>query len=516
MKIVNVDQMRELESACVEAGVSLDTLMENAGFAVADAVRRRISPARGKRVLVLIGRGNNGGDGLVAARHLAHWGADVTAYLCLGRPEDDPKLERARAAGVTVGSADSNDGCERVRVLAMQADAVIDGVLGTGRGRPIDSPLREQFRAVREACDASPGRPVIFALDLPSGLNADTGEMDENGLPADVTLMLGRPKIGAFLNPDGTPWEVLDIGIPKGLDRHLDRELLSDDLCARMLPPRPARSHKGTFGRALVVAGSRNYVGAAYLSSTAAVRAGAGLVTLATPGSVWPLVAGRLAEATYIPLPEDSRGHVRPDAALREISEVEAASTALLIGPGLGQSGQTRRMALGLAMDRPEGPPMALDADCLNILAGVQGWAARLRGPSILTPHPGEMARLAGLSTRDVEADRAGVASRFAAEWGHIVILKGACTVIAHPDGRMRVSPWVNPGMATGGTGDVLAGLLAGFLAQRMDPLDAAALGVYVHGMAGAMARELRGEAAMTPSDILEQAPGSLMAVASR
>ncbi|MBT4515525.1 MAG: NAD(P)H-hydrate dehydratase, partial [Chloroflexi bacterium] len=355
----------------------------------------------------------------------------------------------------------------------------------------------------------------IIAVDVATGMSTDTGHMDLNGLEANETLVLGRPKIGAFLEPTGHAWRCLDIGIPAGLDVQVPTELMTSGSMSRIMPSRPPRSNKGTFGRALIVAGSENYVGAAYLSSAAAGRSGAGLVTLALPDTIYPLVATRLAESTYIPLVEQGRNVIDSGFAAVQVTDAARPATSLLIGPGLGQTPSAVEFVRSVLLDRREGPRLVIDADALNALASVEDWQIRVRGPAILTPHPGEMARLRGSTVPDVQRDRVHSAQSAAESWRHIVVLKGACTVVAHPDGRTAISPWVNPGMATGGTGDVLAGLIAGFLAQGMEPFDAACLGVFVHGLAGNIARRATGEVAMVAGDVLESLPTALKQLAN-
>jgi NAD(P)H-hydrate epimerase len=395
---------------------------------------------------------------------------------------------------------------------------ILDAVIGTGRARPIEMPLQAMLRTVRQAVDdlVSEGRraPEVLALDLPTGMNADTGHMDPSGLAPDLILTLGRPKVGLFVTPSATTWRTLDIGIPDGLDANLPIELMTEELIAGLMPDRSARSNKGTYGRALIVAGSESYVGAAYLACAAAGRSGAGLVTLATPDSVFPLIAGRLAECTYLPLVERTRGELDSGFAAVQVTSAAQQATAMLIGPGLGQAPQTVEFAQAVVLDRREGPRLVLDADCLNALRDVEDWPSRVRGPSVLTPHPGELARLLNVTVPDIEHDRLQAALTAADRWNHVVALKGACTVIAHPDGRARISRWVNPGLATGGTGDVLAGMVAAFLAQGLSPFDAASVGVHVHGMAGEAARERLGEVAMVAGDLLEDLPGAFRELA--
>ncbi|MCH7593950.1 MAG: NAD(P)H-hydrate dehydratase [Chloroflexi bacterium] len=505
MKIVNARQMQEIERAAVQAGVSLDSLMENAGRAIADALRDHLPTAGSGPALVLVGPGNNGGDGLVAARHLAARGISVTAYLFLARAAEDEKRDLAVEAGVEIVHASEDTDRSKLAAAAAGARVIIDAVLGTGRARPIGPPISDLFAVIREH-----SRSQIVAIDVPTGMATDTGHMDPNGLEAGEILVLGRPKIGLFLEPTGALLRLLDIGLPGGLDARIMTELMTPASMAAIMPVRPPRSHKGTYGRALVIAGSESYVGAAYLASAAAGRSGAGLVTVALPDTVYPLVASRLSEATYIPLVEQGRNAIDSGFAAVQVTDAARMASGMLIGPGLGQSSSAVEFVRSVLLDRLEGPRLVIDADGLNSLATVGDWPSRVRGPAILTPHPGEMARLRGSTVPDVERDRVHTAQSAAETWGHVVVLKGACTVVAHPDGRTAISPWVNPGMATGGTGDVLAGLIVGFLAQHMDPFEAASLGVYAHGLAGDIARNANGEAAMVAGDVLNSLPAAL------
>jgi NAD(P)H-hydrate epimerase len=298
---------------------------------------------------------------------------------------------------------------------------------------------------------------------------------------------------------------VVGIGIPPQLADSVTVELLTDGWAKTILPKRPIDANKGTFGRVLVVAGSVNYIGAAYLACSGALRVGAGLVTLATAASLQPVVASKLAEATYLPLPESQAGIISPQSA-RIVRQNLANYDVLLTGCGLGQSHLTGDFLADLFSEKKL-PKLVLDADALNILAKVSDWWRRLLPDAILTPHPGEMGRLANTSIEAVQSDRLGVALKMAQKWQKTVVLKGAYTVVAEPDGRARISPFANPGLASAGTGDVLAGAIAGLLAQGLSYFDAAALGVYLHGKAGEMVRARLGDAGMLASDLLPELP---------
>jgi hydroxyethylthiazole kinase-like uncharacterized protein yjeF len=351
----------------------------------------------------------------------------------------------------------------------------------------------------------------IIALDLPSGLNADSGAVDPATLYADYTITLGTPKPGLFNFPGAErvgKLTVADIGMPENLVGEATSEYLAGEQVRSILPERPLQANKGSFGRVLVVAGSMKYIGAAYLACSGAIRVGAGLVTLATTLTLQSILAAKLTEVTYLPLPESRPGVVSPEAA-RLISQQLEGYNVLLLGCGLGQSQAAVRLvrSILLAKEPRELPALVLDADALNTLASVPDWWQHLTTDAILTPHPGEMARLTGMSVPEIQADRLGAAKKWAAEWHKTVVLKGAYTVVASPDGRSIINPVANPGLASAGSGDVLTGAIAGLVAQGLPLFEAAAGGVYLHGQAGELVRERLGDAGMIASDLLPELP---------
>jgi hydroxyethylthiazole kinase-like uncharacterized protein yjeF len=513
MKIVTAAQMAAIEQASEKAGVSTDTLMENAGLAVAQGAREMVGAA-GVRIAVLVGPGNNGADGLVAARRLRRWGAEVICFVVAGRPESDPKMDLALDYAVRVIEA---IGMEPFEYFLSRSALVIDALLGTGRSRPLEGSVQEaMFCLANVRNGAKP--PKLLALDLPTGLNPDTGDVDFSAVPCDVTFALGYPKVGLLEFPGAEhagDVRVLDIGVPTGLkeEREIQLELLEPRWIAKNLPRRPLDSHKGTFGHALVVAGSRNYVGASYLASQATVRAGAGLTTLATPESVYPIAAAKSTEPIHLPLLENEDGLVDARAA-QVLREGSRRYTNILLGCGLGLSEGTVAFVEDLLFN-PESPglsalPTLVDADGLNNLARIKDWHDRPRGPLVLTPHPGEMATLTGLSTAEIQKDRVAVAREYSAKWNVALVLKGANTVIAQPDGIVMVASLANPGMATGGTGDVLSGIIAGLMAQGLSPAIAASCGVYLHGEAGREIVARLGNTGTAASDLLPEIPAAL------
>ncbi len=520
MKVVTAAQMVAIEQASTRVGVSTDALMESAGLEVAKAAREELGGAAGVRVVVLVGPGNNGADGLVAARHLRRWGAETVCCLLAGRPESDPKLELARQYGVEI-----LDGPELPDGLLRRSGLVLDAVLGTGRSRPLAGPVREAMLALRRARElARP--PLLLALDLPTGLNADTGEVDPACPRFDATLALGYPKAG-LLNFPGAEragrLRVLDIGIPPGLaeERAVDLEMLTPQWAAAQLPPRPPDSHKGTYGHALVIAGSRHYPGAAYLASQASVRTGAGLTTLASPEGVYAVAAAKGAEAIHLPLPPDADGRI-DSAGATVIHGAEGRYTAGLVGCGMGQSEETAefldRLLFDTEFDRWLGGygnrlpelPIVIDADGLNNLSRIGGWSQRATSALLLTPHPGEMSTLTGLSVAEIQSDRVAAAREWAGRWGVTLVLKGAHTVIASPGLPVRIAPFANPGLATGGTGDVLSGVIVALLAQGLPPPAAAACGVWLHAAAARSVTARLGDTGLAASDLLEALPPAI------
>ncbi|TDI83656.1 MAG: NAD(P)H-hydrate dehydratase [Chloroflexi bacterium] len=491
-KIVTIEEMIRIEKAAEAAGHSYAQMMERAGKSLADALLARISGIKDKHVLVLAGSGNNGGDGLVAARWLAEAGATLAIYLTKDRSEDDPYLAALRDLGILIAVGEQD---QRSRVLKLQlgrADVVVDAVLGTGFKLPLKGIARQVLKVAKQ----SRTRPYVVAVDCPSGLNCDTGEIAKETLAADLTVTLAAAKPGLFLFPGAEyvgELVVGDIGLPPDQEElaSIKTELVTAESARQWLPARPISAHKGTFGRALIVAGSIHYPGAAALAGRAAYLAGAGLVTLAVPATVQNMIAGGLPECTWLPLAETL------DEATADILAVEWERTqALLLGPGFGLKSTTASFLRALIGAGTPLPPAVVDADGLKLMARVEGWESMLPQGSVLTPHPGEMSVLTGIPTEEIQEHRSELATEKAAEWGHIVVLKGAFTVIAHPDGRSALIPIATPALARAGTGDVLAGLLVGYRAQGLPGFEASILGCYIHARAGLLAAQAIGTAA--------------------
>ncbi len=526
MRVITAAEMREMDRrATEEYGVPGLILMENAGLRVFDCVCRVLGGVDGRMVVVLAGRGNNGGDGLVVARHLLQHGARVKV-LFDGDPagvtgDAGTNLEIWKRLGQRLYLLQDRNAIQLLHLALMQADLVVDALFGTGFRGEVRDRARKAIEAVNES-----GKPVV-AVDIPSGVEADTGAVHGPAVQATHTVTLGLPKFGLVLEPGASrtgELHVADISLPRPLlDGDGGRYLLTPTLVRDWLPRREAEAHKGRFGHILVVAGSRGMAGAAVLAARAAALSGAGLVTLAVPHSVQEVAAGFQPEIMTLGLPETGAGTLSR-AAREQIEEFLPRASVLALGPGLSTHPETvelvRELLPGVRV------PCVLDADGLNAFGVEERETDQIPvGPPagethppggfrekpdlVLTPHPGEMARLLGLkSAAEVQADRLGVTERTAAGWRCTVVLKGARTLVAEP-GKTYINPTGNPGMATGGTGDVLTGMVAGFLAQGLEPGPAAAAAAFLHGRAGDLAAAERGQASLLAGHLLEYLPGA-------
>ena len=504
-KLVSVSEMMAIEQAADAAGHSYEAMMQAAGRSLAEAVLA-YSPVAEGQALALVGTGNNGGDALVALADLSDEGWAVAAYLVGQREADDPLVARVGELGSIFRLSEDPD-YEALNDLIAQCDVLLDGLLGTGIRLPLREALAELLLEVDAALDEMEDPPLVVAVDCPSGLDCESGEFAPETLPADVTVTMAAVKEGMLTVP---AFELLgelavgEIGLPEDLPEWLaiTREVVDEELVFSALPERPADSHKGTFGTALIVAGSANYLGAPLLAGRAAYRIGAGLVNMAVPQSIQAANAGHLPEATWLPLADD-QGAI---AAQADVSTGLERATAILIGPGLGTHTGTGSFLADL-LDS-ELPQLVLDADGLRLLAQLKDWPSKLRADSMLTPHPGEMAILTGLDKDAIQADRMAVAQRYAQEWGCVVVLKGAFTVIAGPNGESAVIPAASAALATAGTGDVLAGMLVGLRAQGVPAFSAACAGAWLHAQAAVLAADYRGgEAGLMACDFIEHLP---------
>ncbi|NTU83932.1 MAG: bifunctional ADP-dependent NAD(P)H-hydrate dehydratase/NAD(P)H-hydrate epimerase, partial [Chloroflexales bacterium] len=480
-----------------------------------------------------------GGDGLVAARHLHDAGAVVSLYHWRRQgAEADANWQRCRQRDLSECDAAEDAGRVALAALLRAADLVIDALLGMGITRSVEGDLLEIVGAVNDARGA---RGAVLAIDLPTGVSSDTGAVMGAAVWADLTVATGLPKRGLLLYPGRSRagrLALAEIGIASEDLEAIMSDTLTADYARRLLPARPADAHKGSFGKVLVVAGSLHYPGAAYLTCAGAARVGAGLVTLAGGRTVLG-VATRLPEATVLPVPEGDWGAVGPNA-LEELGKELAGYAAVVLGPGLGKGDATREFIQRIfGLDKPKSrarvgfliggadaeshpsvglpdlPPTVLDADGLNLLAEIEDWPEHLpKGGFVFTPHPGEMRRL--LKVEALPDDPVATAADAAKAWGQVVVLKGATTVVASPDGRTLMHDGANPALATAGTGDVLAGAIGGLLAQGLGPYDAAALGVYLHAAAGSRVRDELGDAGTLASDLLPELPRAIKALRAR
>ncbi|MCL0043974.1 NAD(P)H-hydrate dehydratase [Dehalococcoidia bacterium] len=517
MKIVTVSQMQALEIAAGKFGVSADAMMEKAGLAVARHTTERLANYRGARIIVLVGPGNNGGDGLVAAIHLHQWGANVQVYICVPRRDPDPKLSLLKERGIPITSACDDPGLSLLQHHLASTSIIIDAVLGTGSTRPLNGQLKEimgHVSTVRQRTNTT-----VLALDLPTGLNADTGYVDPACPGADITIAMGYPKLGHFTFPGASirgELEITDIGLPPALDEDILLDLITPQLVRALLPSRPMQGHKNTFGRLMVVAGSRRYVGAAWLACSGAYRVGAGLVTLAAAQGVYAIGGANVAEVTHLPLPETAEGGIASRAST-DVRQAIRGYSALVMGCGLGQAYESQTFVRDfLFQAKPSiDVPMVLDADALNTLAKTPGWYNHLNTNVVLTPHPGEMAMLTGHTTDQIQRERLAITQEAASRWGQVVVLKGAFTIIASPDGTAIISPFANPALASAGTGDVLAGIIGGLLAQGLSPMDAGTTGVYLHAAAALNLSHTLGDSGLMASDLLPELPRTMKALKS-
>ncbi len=505
--VFTAEEMRRLDRRAVaELGIPGADLMENAGRGAAAEVKALLEEWRlpkNASVAVVCGKGGNGGDGFVVARWLKKWGARPDVLLAFPETEiggdAGEKLRELKRTGVRPWVVED----ERAAAEALErADLVVDALLGTGsRGAP-------EGRVARLIELVNAGRCPVVALDVPSGVSADDGTAAEPAVAATLTLTFAGMKrglvTGAGVELAGHV-EVVPIGVPDDEAlRGVTTFVLEDPDIARHFPPRPRSAHKGSYGHLLIVAGSLGKTGAAALAATGALRSGAGLVTVATPASQQPVVAGLLMEAMTEALPE-TPARTLAGKAREVVAELAAARDAVALGPGIGLDAETQAAARALVAELSR--PMAVDADALTALAGHLDVLRGAPAPRCLTPHPGELARMLGAAVADVQRDRIGAARDFATRHRVHLVLKGAWSVIADPDGRVFLNPTGNPGMASGGTGDVLTGMLGAFLARGMAPGAALQCAVYLHGLAGDLAADRVGEESLVAGDLVAALP---------
>ncbi len=529
MKLVTIAEMKAIEKEADASGLTYSQMMENAGRGLAEVVQDLPIEDSDREIFGLVGPGNNGGDTLVALAHLAADGWLARAYLI--NRQKDSLVERLEKAGGEIELADKDKQFSSLSAFIQTATILLDGILGTGIRLPLKTELSAILAEVQSILEEAEDQPIVIAVDCPSGVDCETGEAADECVAADLTVTMAAVKQGLLKMPAYNlvgDLQVVDIGLPEGLSSlaGIQTECAEEDLVASILPERAIDAHKGTFGTALIVAGSVNYTGAALLAGRAAYRSGVGLVTLAVPSPLHAMLAGQLPEATWVLLPHEVGviSHDATEVMLRNLGR----ATAVLIGPGFGIEDTTKEFLENLLVGKSgtkkaskkvgfiqaeegkkeegskELPPIVVDADGLKLLASLKNWSELLPKTAVLTPHPGEMAILTGLSTLDIQADRQAIATKFAQQWGHVVVLKGAFTVVAAPDRRVTIIPIASPALARAGTGDVLAGLIVGLRAQGMEAYEAAIAGAWIHAQAGLYAaRELGTTASVLAGNIV-------------
>lgn len=508
MKVVTAKIMRELDRKTIkERGIPGIVLMENAGGGAAKVICRDFAKLLNQGAVVFAGSGNNGGDGFVIARHLINQGLPVKVYLLADREKvkGDAKinLDILTNMGAEVSPVTNQEELKAGWAMVERSGIIIDAILGTG----LQSEVKGFFREVIELINRS-GKPVV-AVDIPSGLDTDQGRPLGAAIRADLTLTFGLLKLGQVIYP-GVDYvgrlEVIDISIPRDL---IDKEEIKDNLLESkdfmdFFPPRNSSSHKGDYGHLLVLAGSPGKTGAAAMTGLAAMRIGTGLVTLGVPESLNPVMEVKLTEVMTEPLAEANKGYFSLKA-LPQVKDLLRGKSALALGPGISTDKATREFVEEIILTGEV--PLVIDADGINCLADRVELLKRRKAPLVLSPHPGEMARLVGVSVKEIQEDRVGISREFAKKFDVCLVLKGARTAVAEPSGAIYINPTGNPGMASGGTGDVLTGMIGGLLAQGYDPIEAAKAGVYFHGLTGDEVIKDKGSSGMIASDLTEALP---------
>ncbi len=506
MYVLKADEMRELDKLTInEIGIEDKVLMENAGRSVYSVIRDIMDDVAGLKAVVVAGKGNNGGDGFVVARYLYNDGADVVVYI-IGKKDEvkgtaRKNLEILEKLEVETVELQTEDDLTVFEFDVMSADIVVDAIFGTGFKGDVKGLHAEVIDIINDA------EGLVVSVDMPSGVDSDTGEVGSTAVTADFTVTMAFPKLGQLLYPGKLyvgELVVANIGIPEELAYgRIKRLLIDEELVGDLVPLRAGNEHKGELGRVLVVAGSKGYTGAAALASAAAMRAGAGLTYLAIPETLNNILEVKLTEVITIPV-DDENGTIT-ERAVDELLASDRKFDVAAIGPGLTRRENVKKAVLKFV--REFDGPMVIDADAVVALAGNLDALKDREYPPILTPHPGEMSHLIDMDAAEIDRNRVDVASKFAVEHGVIVVLKGAPTVVAMPGGMVYLNTTGNAGLASGGTGDVLTGTIAGLLAQGLLPQDAALLGVFLHGLAGDLAAEDLSEQSLMATDLLDYIP---------
>jgi NAD(P)H-hydrate epimerase len=507
--LVNGSQMASIDRRAIRDRILSTELMESAGQGISRVAQGQLNGFNNRHIAILCGKGNNGGDGFVVARLAAEQGAFVQVFLFASPRElkGDARINLGRIAHLSIASIVSENALQSVQEGLSRADLAIDGLLGTGINRPIEGLIARAIGLLKHATC-----PII-AIDVPSGLDSDTGSGD--CATATHTVTFACPRVGHFFYPGRKSCgrlHLVDIGIPSSAVRAENCSIFLTDAkwASRALPHREPTAHKGDCGHVYILAGSLGMTGAAALCATSAARSGAGLVTLGIPTSLNDILECKVTEVMTRPYPEVRKARCFALNARGQIASDFSRADAIAIGPGLGTHRETVELVRRLINDFD--CPAVIDADALNALVGHQHIIQDCRNPLVLTPHPGEFSRLSGQSTVDVVWDPIESVKRLAKSLGHIIVLKGAPSLVADPMGRVYVNPTGNAGMATGGTGDVLTGLIASLIGQGLSPLQAARLGVYVHGLSGDLVSKQKGQFGLIAGDLVLALPDALIA----
>jgi len=514
MKVVTVAEMRKIDLTAIEEyGIPSIVLMENAGVEVVRQMENILGNLHNKKISIFTGTGNNGGDGFVVARHLYNQGAKVKVFLIGSKTavlgDALTNLQIITHMGIDILEVANQHDWEKVKIAMTFTDCLVDALLGTG----FTGKLRDNMIQVVESINKM--NKIIVAIDVPTGVDADTGQIQSVAVKANHTITLALAKQGLLLYPGASyvgELSVADIGIPRLLlsDLSIQQNLITSNDAGELFTRRQPDVHKGSCGKVLVVAGSKGLTGAAALAANAAMRSGAGLVTLGIAESLHDIMEVKLTEVMTRSLTEEVTSGFLGEEAFANIATLSLQNDVVAIGPGLGRHEET--LSLVRQVIKNVERPLVIDADALYALIGHTSILAEAKSMPILTPHPGEMARLVGLTADEVNQDRIYIARQAAVEWGSIIILKGARTVVAFPDGEVYINSSGNAGMATGGAGDVLTGVIGGLIGQGLSSHEAALAGVYIHGLAGDIVAR-SGMIGMIASDIIKALPAAIFGI---
>ncbi len=519
MRVVNAKQMKEIDTATIEkVGIPGIVLMENAAVKVVEEIEKLIGDLKNKKAIIFAGKGNNGGDAFAVARHLHGLGAAVKVCMLFRNVDNSSdagiNFKTVKNMGIKCIEIQDSDTLDEIYFKTLYkdilcSDFIVDGIFGTGLSGQISGMTKKVMEMIN-----SSGNKVI-SIDIPSGVDGTDGQLAEICIKADLTVTFGLPKLGLLIHP-GCEYTgklvVADIGIPPSIAEGTDSYIntIDSEYVSRILPKREQNSNKGTYGEAFIISGSKGMTGSGCLTAKSALRVGAGLVYLGVPASLSKIYENHVTEAITIPLEDKGLGFLDIESK-ENIIRIMAKSDVLALGPGLSTNGQIFDIVKGVV--KTSETPLVLDADAINVISADVNILRHLKKPAIMTPHPGEMARLLGISTKEVQSNRIEVAREFAYNWKVVLVLKGSRTVVALPDGTVYLNLTGNSGMATAGTGDVLTGVISGLLAQGAKLEDAAIAGVYIHGLAGDLAAAEKTEYGMIASDVVEMLPYAIKTI---